>query len=234
MESFSHYNTQETNTFEQAANSLLRNVYIWMTAALVITGLTAFYIAFDSRATSFIFSYPLLFPFMLIGEIALVIVLSHAIGKLTPMWATVLFIIYSIFNGVTMSSIFFVYELGSIATTFFAAAASFGSMALIGSYTKKDLTSVGNLCTMALIGLLIALIVNLFIKSSVMEMVVSGIGVLLFVGLTAYDSQKIKEQLYNATEEDTATKLAILGALSLYLDFINIFLYLLRFLGKRR
>jgi FtsH-binding integral membrane protein len=145
-----------------------------------------------------------------------------------------MFALYSVLNGVTLSSIFLVYEIGSIATTFFVAAGTFGAMAIYGSVTKKDLTKVGNLCMMAVIGLIIATVVNLLIRSTMADMIISGVGVLVFVGLTAYDAQKIKNMLYGAEESEMTNKIAVLGALSLYLDFINLFLYLLRFFGRRK
>ena len=145
-----------------------------------------------------------------------------------------MFALYSVLNGVTLSSIFLVYEIGSIATTFFVTAGTFGAMAIYGSVTKKDLTKVGNLCMMAVIGLIIATVVNLLIRSTMADMIISGVGVLVFVGLTAYDAQKIKNMLYGAEESEMTNKIAVLGALSLYLDFINLFLYLLRFFGRRK
>ena len=133
-----------------------------------------------------------------------------------------------------LCTIFLVYELGSIASTFFVTAGTFGAMAIYGSVTKKDLTKVGNLCIMAVIGLIIATLVNLVIKSTMMEMIVSGVGVLVFVGLTAYDAQKIKGAFYGVAESEEANKFAVIGALNLYLDFVNLFLYLLRLFGRRK
>jgi hypothetical protein len=145
-----------------------------------------------------------------------------------------MFILYSVINGAMLSSIFLVYTASSIATVFFITAGTFGAMALVGYTTKTDLTSMGKFLFMALIGLIIATIVNLFVKSTGMTLILSYVGVLIFVGLTAYDSQKIKEMLLQAPDaSEGAQKLALLGALTLYLDFINLFIYLLRIFGKR-
>ena len=147
-----------------------------------------------------------------------------------------MFIIYSLLNGAMLSSVFLLYTASSIASPFFITAGTFGVMSVYGYLTKRDLTSLGNLCLMAVIGLIIAGLVNLFLQSSLMSLIVSGIGVLVFVGLTAYDSQKIKRMLLQEGLEvnDSTRKIALLGSLTLYLDFINLFLYLLRFLGDRR
>ena len=144
------------------------------------------------------------------------------------------FIIFAILNGVTLSAIFLIYTLTSIAQTFFVTAGTFAAMAIVGSTTKKDLTQIGGILFMALIGLIIAVIANVFLHSSMFNLIVSGIGVLIFTGLTAWDAQKIKEMVKQAPDaNESAQKIALLGSLSLYLDFINLFLYLLRFLGRR-
>lgn len=146
-----------------------------------------------------------------------------------------MFVGYSVLNGVTLSVVFLAYTLSSIASVFFITAGTFAVMAFIGYTTKTDLTSLGKILFMALIGLIIATVVNLFVGNSVFNLIVSYIGVAIFVGLTAYDSQKIKRMLYDADEMDERSqKIALLGALTLYLDFINLFLYLLRILGNNR
>jgi FtsH-binding integral membrane protein len=205
-----------------------------MTAALAITGLVAYYVAGSQAILSALFSNGWTIFVLFFAEIGLVIGLSAAINKISALTATLMFALYSVLNGVTLSSIFLVYEIGSIATTFFVAGGTFGAMAIYGSVTKKDLTKVGNLCMMAVIGLIIATVVNLLIRSTMADMIISGVGVLVFVGLTAYDAQKIKNMLYGAEECEMTNKIAVLGALSLYLDFINLFLYLLRFFGRRK
>jgi hypothetical protein len=226
------------NTYasKAAQSTLMRNVYSWMTLALVITGFVSLYMAKSQTLLSMIMQNSMLLWILLIAEIGLVIFLSARIHRISFTTATLLFIAYSILNGVTMAFIFLIYTMTSIATTFFVTAGTFGVMALYGYVTKKDLSRIGNICIMALIGLIIATVVNIFLKNSMMDLVISGIGILLFVGLTAYDSQKIK-QLLTADDievNETTQKIALLGSITLYLDFINLFLYLLRFLGDRK
>ena len=219
-----------------AQSTLLRSVYVWMTLALVITGFVSMYVAQSYQLVSFIFGNRLALWGMLIAELAVVFYLSARINSISFTKATVMFIIYSILNGATLASIFLVYTMSSIASTFFVAAGTFGVMALYGYITKSDLTRIGNICRMALIGLIIATLVSLFWHNSMLQMIITYVGVILFVGLTAYDSQKIKRLLtadgIEVTEE--TQKIALLGALTLYLDFINLFLYLLRLLGDRK
>lgn len=213
---------------------LMRKVYVWMTMALVITGLTAYGVATSPGILQAIYTNQILFWGLIIAEFALVIGVSAAINKLSLTTATLMFILYSVINGALMSYIFLAYTASSIATVFFITAGTFAAMAIIGYTTKTDLTSLGKILMMALIGLIIATVVNLFIKSSGFTLILSYVGVLIFVGLTAYDSQKIKQMLLQAPDAgETAQKLALLGALSLYLDFINLFLYLLRIFGRR-
>ena len=213
--------------------TLMRKVYVWMALALVITGLAAYYVA-NSGFIFTLLNNQLLFWGLIIAELALVIGLSAAINKLSLTMATLMFVLYSVINGVTLSSIFLIYTAESITQVFLITAGTFGAMAFIGYTTKKDLSSMGKYLLMALIGLIIATLVNIFFKSSGMSMIISYVGVLIFVGLTAYDSQKIKE-MCNSIEyvDESAQKLALLGALTLYLDFINLFIYLLRIFGKR-
>lgn len=219
-----------------AQSTLLRSVYVWMTLALIITGFVSMYVAQSYQLISFIFGNRLALWGMLIAELAVVFYLSARINSISFTKATVMFIIYSILNGATLASIFLVYTMSSIASTFFVAAGTFGVMALYGYITKSDLTRIGNICLMALIGLIIATLVSMFWQNSMLQMIITYVGVILFVGLTAYDSQKIKRLLtadgIEVTEE--TQKIALLGALTLYLDFINLFLYLLRLLGDRK
>ena len=213
--------------------ALMRKVYLWMTLALVITGFTAFGIASNPGIAYAIVTNRLLFWGLVIAEFGLVIGISGAINKLSAVTATLLFVLYSIVNGATLSVIFMAYTMSSIASVFFITAGLFGVMAFIGYTTKTDLTSIGKILFMALIGIILATIVNLFVGSSMLNMIVSYIGVVIFTGLTAYDSQKIKHMLMACPDaSEQAQKLALLGALSLYLDFINLFLYLLRIFGK--
>lgn len=213
---------------------LMRKVYVWMTLALVITGFTAYGVATSPGVLQLIFGNQILFWGMIIAELALVIGVSAAINRLSLTTATLMFILYSVINGALFSSIFLIYTASSIATVFFITAGTFGAMALIGYTTKTDLTSIGKYLFMALIGLIIATLVNMFIKSEGFTYILSYIGVLIFVGLTAYDSQKIKQMLLQAPDAgEGAQKIALLGALTLYLDFINLFLHLLRIFGRR-
>ena len=213
---------------------LMRKVYVWMTLALVITGATAYGVATSPGLMMTIATNQLLFWGLIIAEFGLVIAISAAINKLSLTTATLLFILYSVINGATLSFIFAVYTMSSIASVFFITAGTFAVMAVVGYTTKKDLTSMGKILLMALIGIIIATVANIFLKSTGLEMIVSYLGVLIFVGLTAYDSQKIKLMLQTAPDAgEGAQKLALLGALSLYLDFVNLFIYLLRIFGRR-
>ncbi len=214
---------------------LMRKVYVWMTLALAVSGLVAYYVAGNESIMYTIFANRAVFWILVIAEFGLVIGLTAAINKLSFPVAAIMFLVYSIINGVLLSSIFLVYEIGSIGTTFLVTAGTFAAMAVVGTITKKDLTKMGNILLMALIGIIIATVVNLFLHNSTMDIIISILGVLIFTGLTAYDAQKIKQMAEAADAVDNTTqKLAVLGALSLYLDFINLFLYLLRFLGKAR
>jgi len=225
---------ERSRSVSNAFPVLMRKVYVWMTLALVITGLTAYFVAHSSFIVT-LYSTPALLWGLIIGELALVFVISGMINRLSLTTATLLFVLYSVINGVTLSSVFLIYTSASIAKVFLITAGTFGVMALIGYTTKTDLTGIGKIAFMGLIGLIIATLVNVFfVKSTGFDLLLSYLGVLIFVGLTAYDSQKIKEMLYGAEYADeSAQKIALLGALSLYLDFINLFLYLLRIFGNR-
>lgn len=217
-----------------AVPALIRKVYTWMAMALAITGITAYGVSISPNLVNLIFSSKMVFFGIIIAELALVLILSARLHKLSLSTATLMFILYSVLNGVTLSSIFLIYTTSSIATTFFISAGTFGAMSLYGAVTKTDLSSIGKILYMALIGLIIATVVNMFMHSSGFDMIISYAGVLIFVGLTAWDTQKIKLMLAEADYMDEgAQKLALIGALTLYLDFINLFIYLLRILGKR-
>lgn len=214
---------------------LMRKVYVWMALALVITGFTAYYVANNETLLTAIVTNQMLFWGLVLAELGLVIGLSAAINKMSLTVATLMFVVYSVINGVTMSFIFLLYTYSSITNVFLITAGTFAAMALFGYFTKADLSSLGKILMMALVGIIIATIVNIFTKSTGLAMILNYLGVLVFVGLTAYDSQKIKMMLLQAPNAgEAAQKLALLGALSLYLDFINLFLYLLRILGARR
>ena len=216
--------------------ALMRKVYVWMTLALVITGFTAYAVANSPGIMTAIIANRMLMWGLLIGEFALVWYVSARIDRLSLSTATLLFILYSVLNGATLSVIFLAYTMTSIASVFFITAGTFAAMSLVGYFTKKDLSGLGRILFMALIGLIIATLVNVFlIKSGGFSLIVSYVGVLIFVGLTAYDTQRIKNMLVEADDVSAeAQKIALMGALALYLDFINLFLYLLRIFGGNR
>lgn len=225
--------SSETGTF----TVLMRKVYVWMTLALIITGITAFGVADSPDILSFIVRNQFVFWTLIIAELTAVIAINGAINKLSLATATLLFILYSVINGVTMAIIFAAYEISSVAHVFFITAGTFAVMAVVGYTTKADLTSMGKFLMMELIGLIIASMVNIFlVRSTGVDLIISYIGVLIFVGLTVYDSWKIKMQLMETdpAEIEASQKIALLGALKLYLDFVNLFLYLLRIMGKRK
>ena len=218
---------------EQA--SFIAKVYGWMTAALIITGLVAVWCASNPAAIDFIFGSKLIFWGLIIVEIICVASLVAVIGRISSTTATLIFIGYSALNGLTLSGIFLIYTSESIANTFFITATTFGLMSAYGYFTKRDLTTIGNLAFMALLGLIIASVVNMFLDSEMLYWITTYAGILIFVALIAYDTQKIKNLNVignEGTEEDK--KEAIMGALTLYLDFINLFLYLLRIFGRRK
>lgn len=239
-EEFSNSNTLPGDrnaelTMSAAFPVLMRKVYLWMTLALAITGITAYYVATNETILTAIFTNQILFWGLVIAELALVFGLSAAINRLSLTTATLMFVLYSIINGVTMSFIFLAYTMSSITSVFFITAGTFAAMALFGYFTKTDLSSMGKILLMALIGIIIATLVNIFLKSSGLTLILNYLGVLVFVGLTAYDTQKIKQMLLMAPDAgEGAQKVALLGALSLYLDFINLFIYLLRIFGGKR
>jgi len=215
--------------------ALMRKVYTWMALALVITGFTAYGVANSPALMTAIFTNKILFWGLIIAELALVFIVSGMINRLSLATATLLFILYSVINGATLSMIFYAYSMNVIAKTFFITAGMFAAMSVFGYFTKRDLSSIGRILFMALIGLIIATIANIFIKSSGFDLIVSYLGVIIFVGLTAWDTQKIKNMLMTADSMDESVqKIALMGALSLYLDFINLFLYLLRIFGGNR
>jgi len=212
-------------------NDLIRKVYAWMGAGLAITAFMALVTLSSPAIFNAVLGNKLIFYGLIIGELALVFTLSGAINRLSAAAATLIFIAYATLNGITLSVVFLAYTANSITSTFVITSGMFGAMSIYGSMTKRDLTSWGSFLFMGLIGVVIASVVNIFVGSSAVSWVVSGIGVILFTGLTAYDTWKIKEMAAQGTEE---RKPAIIGALTLYLDFINLFLMLLRFTGNRR
>jgi FtsH-binding integral membrane protein len=232
------YSIPEQRTQAQTlVNSFVQSVYQWMAVGLALTGFTAFYVASSESMVELIFGNQLIFFGLIIGELAMVWTLSARINKMASSTATMMFLAYSALNGVTLSSIFIVYAMSSIASTFFICSATFVACSVYGMTTKRDLTSFGSFFIMGLFGIIIASVINLFLKSSAMQMIISYVGVIVFVGLTAYDTQKIKEMALTQPsdlEAGVLRKGAIIGALELYLDFINLFLMLLRIFGGSR
>ena len=237
MNDYSYLEQEQSIDFSRTFSVLMRNVYTWMALGLLMTALTSLYVVRSENIMYAIVSKPALMWGLIIAELAMVIILSTRIMKMSFLTAGLMFAAYAILNGVTMSFIFMVYTMESIAQTFFITAGTFAGMSALGFFIKKDLSTMGRMLYMLLIGLIIATIVNIFVKSSGLGMVLNYIGVLVFVGLTAYDTQKIKNMLTVYSEagiNDQTNKLALMGSLSLYLDFVNLFLYLLRFMGNRR
>ena len=233
---FNELNNQSTVYVDSTLQTTtMRHVFTWMFGALGITALTAMLVAKSSLIYTMRMNPGLLWGLIIAG-LALVFILSARIGKMSFFTSSLLFTIYSILNGVTLSSIFIVYTMTSIAATFFITAGMFGAMALWGYFTKKDLSKWGSIFFMLLIGLILATVVNLFLRSGAMGFIFSIVGVIIFTGLTAFDVNKIKQmlaQMQGFEEGDVVRKVALMGALTLYLDFINLFLYLLRFFGRR-
>ncbi len=225
-----------SNLSKTKMNFLLRSVYNWMMVGLLVSGLTAFMVANSQILTHIIFGNPYMIWVLFFIELGLVIAISAGIYKMDVSTARVLFILFSFIDGMTLGSIFLIFTSTSIATAFFIAALTFGVMSLYGYFTDTDLSSWGNILLAALIGIIIAMVVNFFLKSAALEWWIDVIGVIIFVGLTAYDTQKIKqlgEEMGNGSKE-ALSRVAIVGALSLYLDFINLFLMFLEFFGNRR
>lgn len=231
--------TQQTRT---VVNGFIQSVYNWMAVGLALTGFIAYYVAgvieniMISNPAALQSIQPVFF-LLIIAELGLVFYLAARIQKIEAKTATALFVIYAMLNGVTLSFIFMAYTMSSIASTFFICAATFGACSVYGMVTKKDLTGIGQFMFMGLIGIIIASLVNLFLRSAGMSMIISYIGVFVFVGLTAYDTQKLKNMALtqpDGLDAGVVRKGAIMGALSLYLDFINMFLFMLRIFGVAR
>lgn len=230
--SYTSYTTSPTDVLRQ--QSIMTQVYAWMTAGLLVTGAVAMFFANQVGLITALFSNVILLIGLIVVQFAMVFAISAAISRLSPAVATALFLAYAALNGVTFSVIFLVYTTASIASTFFITAGMFGAMSAYGYLTKRDLSGWGSFLFMALIGLILASIVNIFWQNSVLYWITTFAGVLIFVGLTAYDTQKIRNLAMQVRDEVGAGRVAIYGALNLYLDFINLFLYLLRLFGSRR
>ncbi len=229
----SSYSMDQTQV-QLRVSAFVRSVYNWMAIGLALTGLVAYFVAHTPALFTIAMKGFFLFA---IAELVMVFVLSARIGKMQPSTATGLFVGYAVLNGVTLSAIFMLYAKALIATTFFICALMFAALSIYGWATKRDLTGVGNFMFMGLIGILIATVVNFFVQSSAMQMIISYVGVLVFAGLTAYDTQTIKQMALTqpaGTSAGVVRKGAIIGALKLYLDFILMFQFLLSILGGNR
>ncbi len=221
-------------TYDAGLRGYMVNVYNFMSIALAISGLIAFLVSSSPSLMQTIFGTPLSWLVMF-APLIFVFYFSYKLNSLSAEQAKVYLWIYSTLMGLSMASIFVIYTGTSVARVFFIAAASFGSMSLYGYTTKKDLTGIGSFMFMGLIGLIIASLVNIFLKSSALDFALSVVGVFIFIGLTAYDTQRIKQNYYAFSgDKEMTTKAAVLGALNLYMDFINLFIMLLRLLGDRR
>ncbi|MCR4817962.1 MAG: Bax inhibitor-1/YccA family protein [Fretibacterium sp.] len=235
--------SQETSSYTfadssvEVVNALFRRVYQWMAVGLILTAVTAYMVASSQAFLRFFYSSSVPLMVVAVAEVGLVLWLSMGINRISAGTAAASFAIYSVLNGILCSSVLLVYTQESVYTTFLSTAGMFGVMSVYGIYTRRNLTSLGSFLTMGLFGLIIAMVVNLFMGSSRMELIISALGIIIFLGLTAWDTWKIRQmgaQLEGGEDGVMMRKVAIIGALSLYLDFINIFLYLLRFMGKQR
>lgn len=226
-----NYTTAQSQSQSMVA-SLFKSMYMQMAAALTLTGVTAYFLSQSFGFMSFLFENSAMLWIVFFAQLGVVIWLSSRVMRMSMGAATLLFVLYSVLTGVTFTTIFLVFDLGTIATTFFVTAGTFLAMSLIGYATKMDLSRVGNVLIMMLVGLIIATIVNIFLASDTLYWIITYAGVIIFVGLIAYDTQKIKDLfLEYGSADESGQKLALLGALTLYLDFINLFLFLLRIFG---
>lgn len=234
-------NYQEISSNVLSANALFRQVFTWMFGGLLLTSISSLYFGLNPEAMRYLISISetgahlnILGWIVMLAPLGFVLTMSLAFKRLSFIQLASIFILYAIINGISLGFIFYVYEIGSIFKAFISAAALFGVMAIAGYTTKTDLTSLGRILFFGLIGIIIASLINFFMKSSTMDYIISIFGVIIFTGLTAYDVQKIKALSYESDGSVLYRKLGIIGALNLYLDFINLFLYLLRLFGNKR
>ena len=220
----------------ETVNALFRKVYQFMAMGLILTALAAYFTASSQFMLEMLYTSRAPMIIIAVAELGLVLWLSAGINKLSASAARNIFFVYSILNGLTCSVVLLVYTQESVAQAFLATAGMFGAMSIYGLYTKRDLTSWGSFLHMGLFGLIIGTVINMFMGSSTAEIAISVLGVIIFLGLTAYDTAKIKTlaSSYDSFDGEAAGKIAVIGALQLYLDFINLFLYLVRLFGKRR
>ncbi len=234
MDQYSNYPAQNSaGTVQGMVASAMKKVYLKMTLALIVTGVVAYVCGTSPVFQNFIIAHPAFMWIMAIASIGIVLGVSAGINKLSSPTATGLFYLFAVVNALWLAPIFMVYTHASIAKTFFITAGTFGAMSVFGYTTGQDLSKIGNILFMALIGLIIASLVNIFTHSSTLDWIISIAGVIIFTGLTAWDTQQIKN-MAAVMPASQVGRLATLGALSLYLDFINLFLYLLRFFGNSR
>ncbi|MCH5227999.1 MAG: Bax inhibitor-1/YccA family protein [Muribaculaceae bacterium] len=223
-----------SNAVTTQTNSVMKRVYVRMFVGMLISAFCALGVASSPAAMSFFFSNQIVFWGIFIGMLAMAFILPARLTRMSTTTCLVLFCVFAAAMGVWLAPIFYVYRLGTIVYTFFITAGTFGAMSIYGYFTKTDLSKFGTYMIMALFGLIIAIVVNIFLKSSGLEWVISIVGVLLFTGLTAWDTQMVKRLSAANLEPQLADKLATMGALNLYLDFINLFLFILRFVGLSR
>lgn len=220
---------------QEGLNAYISNVFVKMFLGLLVTAAAAIFTAASQTMLNLVYGSPVMMFVLIIAELVIVFSLSARINKISYTSAKVMFYTYAVINGITLSSIFLVYNLGTVYTAFITASLSFGIMAIYGMVTKKDLTRIGNVMMMLLIGVIVASFINIFLKSSGFDLLISFIAVILFVGLVAFDTQKIKSYYYASSGDfQMQKKIGIIGALSLYLDFINIFLYILRIFANKK
>lgn len=234
-------NYQEVESSTLSTNVLFRQVFAWMFGGLLLTSISSLYFGLNPEAMRYLLTVSetgaklnVLGWIVMLAPIAFVFTMSLAFNRLSFIQLASIFILYALVNGISLGFIFYVYDIGSIFKAFASAAALFGIMAVAGYTTKTDLTSLGRILFFGLIGIIVASLINFFTKSSAMDYIISIFGVIIFTGLTAYDVQKIKALSYESDGSVVYRKLGIMGALNLYLDFINLFLYLLRLFGNRK
>lgn len=227
---------EEYSVAQQKEKSLLYSVFSWMTVALSLTAFTAYMVASQPGWVKNLVAKPFLFFGLMILQVVLVVIFSFMLPKISYFTALTLFLFYAFLNGVTFSVLFLVYAHSSIAQVFFVTAGMFAVMAIYGYFTKADLSKLGSILTMALFGMIIALLVNLYFKSPMANLVISWIGVVVFAGLTAYDVNNIKKfaLALQGADKENYLKMGLFGALQLYLDFINLFISLLNIMGRRQ
>ena len=229
-----NYVTSEARAQSMVA-TLFKSLYMQMAAALTVTGLTAYFLSQSEAFWNMLATNPSMLWILLFAQLGLVFWLSARVMHMSISSATILFITYSVLTGVTLSSIFMIYNIGTVATAFFVTAGTFFVMSLIGYITRMDLSRIGNILYMMLIGLVIATVVNIFVASTTLYWITTYVGVIIFVGLIAWDTQKLRNIfLEHGSADEVGQKIALFGALILYLDFINILLYLLRIFGGNR